>query len=65
MKDDEARDCFEGFMLAKYTINDFEIDFQDDKVSFSIKYGLSDACLAYDGTIITLPLSEVKKNIKE
>jgi hypothetical protein len=25
---------FEGFMLAKYTINDFEIDFQDDKVSF-------------------------------
>lgn len=53
-------DCFDGFTLPEYLVNQVGIYFRDDQIMFSVSFGLSGACMAVDGTVVSLSIAEVK-----
>lgn len=56
----DADDCYEGFVLPEFLVNQMGIYFRDDQIFFSVSFGLSSACLAVDGTLVSLSISELK-----
>ena len=55
-----ADDCFDGFTLPEYLVNQLGIYFDDDQIMFAVSFGLPGACMAVDGTVVSLSISEVK-----
>jgi hypothetical protein len=58
--DPENKDCFFG--IEGYTYNQFEdlkISFSKSGIDISVSFGLSGACLALDGTIVSFTFSEL------
>jgi hypothetical protein len=61
-KDSTARDCLtEIDSIPVYKMNDFEISFEENEIWFEVHWGLSGACRAVDGTIVSFKFSEIKK----
>ena len=59
-KDPENKDCFfgiEGFTY--YQFEDLKISFSKTGIDISVSFGLSGACLALDGTIVSFTFSEL------
>ena len=59
INDPEARDCFEDLNPPSAVWDDFKIDFTDTGITFSIYFGLSDACQSVNGTTIEISFEEL------
>ncbi len=60
--DPEMKDCFEGnpTTAPHFSFEDMGLEFDGEDASFHVRFGLSVACRAADGTTLTLPLEELK-----
>lgn len=61
----ETKDCLEGMKPPKFTIDQFQIEYQDHKFCFTSSFGLSSACRNVDGTFVYFTLVEIKQYLKE
>ena len=60
--DSNTRECLtEIDSIPVYKMNDFYISFYGNEIWFEVHWGLSSACRAVDGTIITFKLNKLKK----
>ena len=63
--DTATRDCLtEIDSIPIYTMNDFDISFEGDEIWFEVHWGLSGACRAVDGTIVSFKFNSIKKYLK-
>jgi hypothetical protein len=63
--DSTDKECFAGLdSIPEYKMNDFEISFQKNEIWFEVNWGLTGACRAVDGTIVSFKLSEIQKYLK-
>jgi len=58
--DPVTKDCFKGMTSPKFTIDQLGIDFDDNKINFSVTFGLSSACMSVDGTTVSFTLDEIQ-----
>lgn len=61
----EAKDCFEGASFSPFNFDQLGIYFDDDKINFSVTFGLSDACMSVDGSIVSFNFDEIQKYLNE
>jgi hypothetical protein len=59
----EYRDCFEDPNPPTAGWDDFQINFTDTGITFSINFGVSNACRAADGAIIEISFDELLEYI--
>lgn len=59
LKDPENSDCFEGVTTPTVSFEDLGITFNNSGIDFNISFGLSENCMAVDGTIASFKLEEV------
>jgi hypothetical protein len=63
--DSNTRECLADIdSIPKYAMNDLEISFNGNEIWFEVHWGLSSACRAVDGTIVSFDLEEIKKYLK-
>ena len=63
--DSNTRECLtEIDSIPIYKMNDFEISFEGEQIWFEVHWGLSGACRAVDGTIVSFKFDEIKKYLK-
>jgi hypothetical protein len=63
--DPETKDCFEGASFTPFNFDQLGIYFDDDKINFSVTFGLSGACMSVDGTIVSFNFDEIQKYLNE
>jgi len=64
-KDPNVKDCFEGVTFTPFQLNDMGISFNDkNEMEFNVTFGLGDACMSVDGTVITFSMQDLKKYLK-
>lgn len=57
----EFQDCFEGFELRSYLLDDFGLALKgNNTIQFNLNFGLPMVCLPADGVIIDLSLAELE-----
>jgi hypothetical protein len=61
---EDSENCFEGFELQKYSIDDVGITVSGDDINFNVIYGLSPACMSMNGTVISFKIFELEKYLK-
>ena len=61
----DAQECFSGFKLEDYLVNQLGIYFRDDQMFFSVSFGLSAACMAVDGTVVSFTLKEIQPYLSQ
>jgi len=60
-----TKSCFSGIdSIPSYKMNDLDITFYNNEIWFVIKWGLSSACRAVDGTIVIFKIDEIKQYLK-
>lgn len=60
--DSSTMDCLtEIDSIPVYKMDDFDISFNKNEIWFEVQWGLSSACRAVDGTIVSFKLDEIKK----
>lgn len=59
MAQDEKSKCFDGFVFKSYSYDDLGVQFNEGMVEFVVSFGLSTACMPYDGVLIAIPLKEM------
>ncbi len=57
--------CLNTRKFRPFNFNEIRITFEENKINFSVEYGLCSACRALDGTSISMDLSEIQKYLKE
>lgn len=57
--------CFEGESFYPFGFDQLGIDFSDNMINFHVTFGLPDACMSVDGTIVSLNLNEIQKYLSE
>lgn len=63
--DNNTKDCFDGVdSIPIYTMNDFEISFTGNEISFSVNWGLGSTCRNVDGTSVYFWIEKIKKYLK-
>lgn len=60
----DADGCLDNVKLNYYPINEMGITVVEDDINFTVTYGLSSACMAFDGTTISFKLFELDKYFK-
>ena len=65
IKDPDSKECFGERDIKKYTIDDFGINFIDNKIQFHSTFGIGgSACSAVDLIILEYPISEINKYVR-
>lgn len=60
--DPKTADCLTGLdSIPVYGIDDLEIEFHNDEIWFQVRWSLGNACRPWDGTIVNLKLSAIRK----
>lgn len=63
--DNNTKDCFDGIdSIPTYTMNDFEIFFTGNEISFAVNWGLPSACRNVSVTSIYFKINKIKKYLK-
>lgn len=59
--DPQNDDCFSGFSIRNYSLDEMGMTIGDEGFNFDIYFELSSACMAVDGTTISLSWKEIDK----
>jgi len=57
---DGAPECYNGFRLPAYLINQFGVYFGDDQIFFAVEFDMPSACRSVGGSVVSLSLSEIQ-----
>lgn len=57
--------CFNGFRFEPFLVNQLGIYFKDDQIFFAATFGLPEACMAVDGTIVSYRLTEIQRYLEQ
>ena len=65
--DPETKDCFDGKQFEEFTIEQLRIEFDDNKIYFSVYFDLSNpnACMSVGGTDVSFTLDEIQPYLNE
>lgn len=64
-KDELNTECFQNYENHIFTLDEMKINFfQKGFITFEVNFGLGGACMAVDGTEISIPMKEIEKYLK-
>lgn len=61
LNDPESQDCLSGYSYRTYSLDELGMTIGDEGFNFNVYFGLSGACMAVDGTTISLSWEEMDK----
>lgn len=60
--DTTTKDCLSGLdSIPRYTMDELEISFRENKIWFSVEWGIGGACRAFNGTTVSYRVEEIRK----
>jgi len=63
-KEDKSK-CLNGFVFKSYNYEELGIQFNEGMIEFTVSFGLSAACMPYDGVLVAFPLKEMVAYLNE